>query len=39
MCNILGTWVENGEYPRDMKRLEAIASGIAYYNAKDYFGF
>jgi len=39
MCNLIGTWVEDGEYPRDMKRLEKIVSGIAYYNAKSYFNF
>ena len=39
MCNLIGTWVEDGEYPADMKRLEKIVSGISYYNAKNYFGF
>ena len=39
MCNLLGTWVEDGEYPDDMKMLTKIASDICYYNAKNYFGF
>ena len=39
MCNLIGTWVEDGEYPRDMKTLETIVTGIAYYNAKSYFNF
>ncbi len=39
MCNLLGTWVEDGEYPKDMKMLTKIASDICYYNAKNYFGF
>ena len=39
MCNLLGTWVEDGEYPADMKMLTKIASDICYYNAKNYFGF
>ncbi len=39
MCNLLGTWVEDGEYPRDMYTLKKIAADIAYYNAKSYFGF
>ena len=39
MCNLIGTWVEDGEYPRDMKTLEKIVSGIAYHNAKSYFNF
>lgn len=39
LCNIIGSWVENGEYPANMKNLERIIKGICYYNAKDYFGF
>ena len=39
MCNLIGKWVEDGEYPRDFNTLEKIVSGIAYYNAKNYFGF
>ena len=39
MCNLIGTWVEDGEYPEDYKTLEEIVSGIAYYNAKKYFEF
>ncbi len=39
LCNLIGTWVEDGEYPSDMKTLEKIVSGICYYNAKNYFNF
>ncbi len=39
MCNLIGTWVDDGEYPADMKVLTEIVSGIAYYNAKNYFNF
>ncbi len=39
MCNLIGKWVENGEYPEDYKALEKIVQGIAYYNAKEYFDF
>ncbi|MBQ7391040.1 MAG: glucuronate isomerase, partial [Clostridia bacterium] len=39
MCNLLGTWAEDGEYPMDMEKLVEIASGIAYYNSKNYFNF
>ena len=39
MCNLIGTWVEDGEYPRDMDALKEIVQGIAYNNAKRYFGF
>ncbi len=38
MCNILGTWAENGEYPYDMDMLEQIAGDISYYNIKKYIG-
>ncbi len=37
MCNLIGNWVENGEYPNDEKALKAIVEGISYYNAKRYF--
>ena len=37
LCNLLGTWVENGEYPNSEKDLQQIISGICYDNAKRYF--
>ena len=39
MCNLIGTWVEDGEYPADYEKLTEIVQGIAYYNSKNYFGF
>ena len=39
MCELIGGWVENGEYPKDMKNLEKIVKGISYNNAVRYFGF
>lgn len=39
MCDLIGGWVENGEYPKDMKKLETIVKGISYNNAIRYFGF
>ena len=38
MCNLLGTWVENGEFPDDMDTLETVVKGISFNNAKEYFG-
>ncbi len=38
MCNLIGAWVENGEYPCDEEALKRIVEGISYYNAKRYFG-
>ncbi len=39
LCNVIGTWVENGEYPDDERALREIVRGVCYYNAKEYFGF
>ena len=38
LCNLLGKWVEEGEYPNDYDSLEKIVKGICYNNAKEYFG-
>jgi glucuronate isomerase len=38
MCNLIGKWVENGEYPCDMQKLEKIVQDVAFGNAKRYFG-
>ena len=37
LCNLIGEWVENGEYPNDELTLSEIVKGISYYNAKKYF--
>lgn len=37
LCNLIGAWVENGEYPNSQKDLEQIVTGICYNNAKRYF--
>ena len=39
LCDIIGGWVENGEYPADMKALETIVKDICYNNSVRYFGF
>ncbi|MGN0165211.1 MAG: glucuronate isomerase [Lachnospiraceae bacterium] len=39
LCDLLGKWVENGEYPEDYRALEKIVKGICYNNAEKYFGF
>lgn len=38
MCNLIGGWVENGEYPAIEENLKKIVEGISFYNAKRYFG-
>jgi len=37
MCNLIGGWVENGEYPANTEKLEKIARDISFANAKRYF--
>lgn len=39
LCNLIGDWVENGEYPNDEKALETLVKDISYRNAVRYFGF
>lgn len=39
LCDLIGQWVEDGEYPMDEKNLERIIRGICYENAVRYFGF
>lgn len=39
LCNLIGNWVENGEFPADYETLEDIVKGICYNNAVKYFGF
>ncbi len=38
-CNLIGDWVENGEYPDDREMLSRIVRGVSYENAKAYFDF
>ena len=37
LCDLIGTWVENGEYPNDDAALRTIVEGLCYSNAKRYF--
>ena len=37
LCNILGEWVENGEYPDDEDTLGKIVKNISFRNAEKYF--
>jgi len=39
LCNLFGTWVENGEYPQDYEVLGELVENISYNNALNYFGF
>ncbi|MBR6558041.1 MAG: glucuronate isomerase [Clostridia bacterium] len=37
LCNIIGEWVEDGEYPNDEKALSSIIRDICFNNAEKYF--
>lgn len=37
LCELIGGWVENGEYPNDEKALRTIIEGVSYRNAARYF--
>ncbi|MDR2931994.1 MAG: glucuronate isomerase, partial [Oscillospiraceae bacterium] len=39
LCNIIGNWVENGEYPADTAYLGQLVQDISYNNTVRYFGF
>ncbi len=39
LCNVIGKWVDNGEFPEDYKILGKIVENISYYNAVRYFKF
>lgn len=38
LCNLLGEWVETGEYPDDEESLKAIVEGVCFKNAEKFFG-
>jgi len=37
LCNLIGHWVENGEYPNNDASLKKIVEGISFNNAARYF--
>jgi len=39
LCDLIGSWVEEGMYPDDPETLGKIIRGISYNNANAYFGF
>lgn len=39
LCNKIGSIVNEGEFPLDMKYLEKLIKNICYYNSKNYFDF
>ena len=39
LCQLLGEYVESGEYPADIEFLGSVVEDICYNNSKAYFGF
>lgn len=39
LCNLLGKWVDDGEYPYDEEVLGKIVKGVCCENARSYFDF
>ena len=39
LCSLIGSWVDNGEFPDEEERLGALVQDICYNNAMNYFGF
>ncbi len=37
LCDLLGTWVENGEAPNDLELMGSMVENICFNNARDYF--
>jgi len=38
LCNLIGEWVEAGEFPNDITLLGSIVQNICFNNANNYFG-
>jgi glucuronate isomerase len=39
LCDMIGTWVEAGEFPNQERILSQLVSDISYHNCKKYFNF
>jgi len=39
LCNLLGEYVESGQYPAEIEFLGNVVKDISYNNSKEYFGF
>lgn len=37
LCELIGNWIENGEYPADIHAAGQLVQNICFYNAKGYF--
>lgn len=39
LCDLIGSWIENGEVAQDEEIIKSLVEGICYSNAVKYFGF
>lgn len=39
LCELMGEWVESGQYPADQRQLDRLAADLSYYNTKRFFRF
>lgn len=39
LCEMIGEWVESGQYPNDRKQLKKMVEDICFYNTNTFFGF
>lgn len=39
LCELLGEWVESGQYPNDRAQLTRLVTDLCWNNTNDYFGF
>ena len=38
LCELIGAWVESGQYPADEKALQQLIADLSYWNTRNYFG-
>ena len=39
LCELIGEWVESGQYPADWRQLHALVANLSYHNTNRFFGF
>lgn len=39
LCELVGEWVEGGQYPNDKEQISKLIADLSYNNTKNFFGF
>lgn len=39
LCELVGEWVESGQYPNDKEQLTKLVADLSFNNTKNFFGF